>query len=231
MENESILYKNNSLQKKITKTIVLFGLNGVGKTSLLLQLTKNRFENKYQTTIGVNFYMKEFENITLSIWDTCGDEMEMQILPPHLYKQSSCFILVCSYNSIESLNSINNFIEYIKSHIEKVKNKKKKNFIALINKSDCKDKKFNLEFAFRILRENNPNILVAEISCKNSDDVLEFFNKICDLLEDRDEFNYRYSNISLNDSQIRRRGNTIFYSGGFKINNHKNEDKIKKKCC
>ena len=231
MENESILYNNNSHQKKITKTIVLYGLNGVGKTTLLLQLTKNRFENKYQTTIGVNFYMKEFENTILSIWDTCGDEMEMGILPPHLYKQSSCFILVCSYNSIESLNSINNFIGYIKSKFEKVKNKKKKIFIALINKSDCKDKSFNLEYAFRILRENNPNILVAEISCKNSDDVLEFFNKICDLLEDRDEFNYRYSNISLNDSQIRRRGNTIFYSGGFKINNHKNEDKIKKKCC
>ena len=231
MENESILYKNNSIQKKLTKTIVLFGLNGVGKTTLLLQLTKNRFEKKYQTTIGVNFYMKEFENITLSIWDTCGDEMEMEILPPHLYKQSSCFILVCSYNSIESLNSINNFIGYIKSKFEKVKNKKKKIFIALINKSDYKDKNFNLEYAFRFLKENNPNILVAEISCKNSDDVLEFFNKICDLLEDREEFNYRYSNMSFNDSQIRRRGNTIFYSGGFKINNHKNEDKIKKKCC
>ena len=76
MENESILYNNNSHQKKITKTIVLYGLNGVGKTTLLLQLTKNRFENKYQTTIGVNFYMKEFENTILSIWDTCGDEME-----------------------------------------------------------------------------------------------------------------------------------------------------------
>ena len=131
MENESILYKNNSIQKKLTKTIVLFGLNGVGKTTLLLQLTKNRFEKKYQTTIGVNFYMKEFENITLSIWDTCGDEMEMEILPPHLYKQSSCFILVCSYNSIESLNSINNFIGYIKSKFEKVKNKKKKNFYCI----------------------------------------------------------------------------------------------------
>jgi hypothetical protein len=72
---------------------------------------------------------------------------------------------------------------------------------------------------------------VAEISSKNSEDVLEFFNKICDLLEDREEFNYKYSNITLNDSQNRRRGNTIFYSGGFKINNHKNDDKINKKCC
>ena len=70
--------------------------------------------------------MKEFQNTTLSIWDTSGDEIEMEILPPHLYKQSSCFIIVLSYNSIESLNTSNNFIEYINQHIEKFKSKKKK---------------------------------------------------------------------------------------------------------
>ena len=43
MENESILYNNNSHQKKITKTIVLYGLNGVGKYMIYFSLKR-----KYQ---------------------------------------------------------------------------------------------------------------------------------------------------------------------------------------
>ena len=79
--NQSLTYKKNNSKKKSLETIILFGLNYVGKTSLLLQLTKNRFEKKYLTTIGINYYLKEFENTNLSIWDTCGDEIEMEILP------------------------------------------------------------------------------------------------------------------------------------------------------
>ena len=226
MESDiSTLYRNNVIEKKNHETIILFGINGVGKTSLLLQLTKNRFEKKYITTIGVNFYMKEYKNIRLSIWDTCGDEMEMQILPSHLYKQSSCFIIVLSYNSIESLNTCNNFIDYINHNIQKIKTKKKKTFIALINKSDCKDKNFSLDNAIKILREYDPNILVAEISAKNCENVLEFFLKVSDLL------NEHKHKFSFDEQLIKNRGNTIFYSSNFKINDIDNRSKKNKKCC
>ena len=227
MESDiSTLYRNNEIEKKNDETIILFGINGVGKTSLLLQLTKNRFEKKYITTIGVNFYMKEYKNIRLSIWDTCGDEMEMQILPSHLYKQSSCFIIVLSYNSIESLNTCNNFIDYINHNIQKIKTKKKKTFIALINKSDLKDKSFTLENAIHLLTENNPSILVAEISSKNNLSVLEFFKKVCDLLHDKNNINN-----NLNESLIKKRNNTIFYSGNFRINEESFVNEAHSKCC
>jgi small GTP-binding protein len=224
--NQSLTYKKNNSKKKSIETMILFGLNYVGKTSLLLQLTKNRFEKKYLTTIGINYYLKEFENTNLSIWDTCGDEIEMEILPLHIYKQSSCFIIVLSYNSIESLNSTNHFIEYIKNKIEKVKCKDKKTFIALINKSDLKDKSFTLENAIHLLTENNPSILVAEISCKNNLSVLEFFKKVCDLLHNKNNINN-----NLNESLIKKRSNTIFYSGNFRINEESFVNEAHSKCC
>ena len=70
------------MDKKAVKTkpikIILLGESGVGKTSIILRYSKNKFEEHQGSTIGSTFIEKDFtkNNIIykLNIWDTTGQE-------------------------------------------------------------------------------------------------------------------------------------------------------------
>ncbi|MFW9794667.1 MAG: GTP-binding protein, partial [Candidatus Thorarchaeota archaeon] len=55
---------------------VLIGEGGVGKTSLAVRYTEDRFDQQMKMTIGVNFATKkirvEGQEITLLLWDLGG---------------------------------------------------------------------------------------------------------------------------------------------------------------
>ncbi|RLI52902.1 MAG: hypothetical protein DRO87_12445, partial [Candidatus Thorarchaeota archaeon] len=61
-----------STRSPIFKT-VLIGEGGVGKTSLAVRYTEDRFDQQMKMTIGVNFATKRVDidgqDITLLIWD------------------------------------------------------------------------------------------------------------------------------------------------------------------
>ena len=43
------------------KSLIILGESEVGKSTLLKSLTKSKFDPNYQTTIGLNYYVKEIE--------------------------------------------------------------------------------------------------------------------------------------------------------------------------
>ena len=169
-----------------TKTLLIFGTCCTGKTTLLLQLTKNRFDDEYQTTIGVNYYFKELSLVTFSIWDTRGTEISENFLPKHLFTSAHCFIIVLSYSDIESLNEAISYIDFIKSQTncdyQRTSLNNNKPIIALINKKDVKDKQFKRIEAVVALRDVCPNILIGEITAKDNLMVKNFFEKVESLL-------------------------------------------------
>jgi Ras-related protein Rab-1A len=57
--------------------VVLVGMSGVGKSNILLRLTRKIFSEKEETTIGVEYANKLItsqsgKRIKLQIWDTAG---------------------------------------------------------------------------------------------------------------------------------------------------------------
>ena len=56
--------------------ILMLGESNVGKTSLLLRFTENKFTNDFVTTLGVEYKQKvvqfENKNILVQVWDTAG---------------------------------------------------------------------------------------------------------------------------------------------------------------
>ena len=234
--------RSNNINKKTNKTIIIFGSKKVGKTSLLVQLTKNKFESEYISTIAANFYSKEINNIELAIWDTNYDEINENILPLNIYKTASLFIIVCSYDNANSLNEAKLYINFIKGQLDKAKvvSNIKTPVIGLINKSDIKEKAFQIKDAFNVLKEFYPSILIGDISCKESRLVNNFFLKLIDLLTDS------ISAVSFipngaNNSIDFKKGNNLFFSSQFKIaqketnnksnNTKKNSSRNSSKCC
>ncbi len=72
-----------SLRGLAFKTI-LIGEGGVGKTSLAVRYTENRFDEKMKMTIGVNFLSKKItvdgRDITLVIWDLGGQPRFQEVV-------------------------------------------------------------------------------------------------------------------------------------------------------
>ena len=231
--------QNSFTNQTKTKTHLFFGTCQSGKTSLLHQLTKNRFEKEYQTTIGVNYYFKELSLVTFSIWDTRGTEMNENFLPKHLFVSANCYIIVLSYADIASLNDAILYIDYIKmqttnDHMRSSLENINKPIIALINKKDIKDKQFKREQAIVALRNVCPNILIGEISAKDGLMVKRFFEKVESLLMTGTIQNTRYDDIEENEMNT-----LLMFASTFKINDDRTSNlsrksrtkKEHKKCC
>ena len=150
--------------RKIDKILLFFGSNSVGKTSILQQFTKNSFEEEYTETIGINFYSKDLDKIRLSIWDTCGDELTADFVPHHLYKSAICYIVVISYHSKESVDDAIRYIDYIKQNIARANAKVNPYIIALINKKDIKEKKFDRNILLNITVSDPEGKIIKRVS-------------------------------------------------------------------
>ena len=128
-------YANINLSFKI----VVIGDCGVGKSCLSLRATKDTFQNYYQATIAFEFFIFNISinniNISLQIWDTCGQEKYQSIISS-FYKNSSLSIVVYSIDNISSFNNIDSWVKDLKQ----ISNPNIKIFL-IGNKNDLEDKR------------------------------------------------------------------------------------------
>jgi small GTP-binding protein len=89
--------------------VCIFGDGGVGKTTLTNRYLTGIFEERYQLTIGMDFYLKKLElngtKISLQIWDFAGEEKFRFLLPSAvLGAQGTIFMYdLTRYSTFESL--------------------------------------------------------------------------------------------------------------------------------
>jgi small GTP-binding protein len=134
--------------KKVNKSVVMLGDPRVGKTCLLIRLTKGKAELRYKETYGSDFYFHEIElfdqKVVLNIWDTCGEEDYFQIIGSSIFKDAKGIFIVCSYDDRSSLDSLHKWCDFVKCNIEDDSNIPK---FVIVNKYDIPDreKKFCLQ--------------------------------------------------------------------------------------
>jgi GTPase SAR1 family protein len=121
-----------------------------------------------------------YGNYTLNLWDTCGNEKALKILPSVIYKSASAYIIQCSYDNIDSLNSIPLWLKHISVYISNNTHTTDLRFIQIIiNKSELKAKKFNKKDLVRILDEHAvPNVIINEVSAKDNTNVDSIFDNL-----------------------------------------------------
>ena len=71
------------MNNKKSFKIVLLGEGRVGKTSLTLRFIKDVFDDNQQSTIQATYLQKDIivgnQQVTLSVWDTAGQEVRGKI--------------------------------------------------------------------------------------------------------------------------------------------------------
>ena len=99
--------------------IMLLGDSQVGKTSLILRLTGNKFDGNILTTIGKESYIYETIlhdiNIKIKIFDTAGQERFKSISQNYI-KKANGVLLMYDISDEASFNNIENWMQNIQDN-------------------------------------------------------------------------------------------------------------------
>ena len=97
--------------------LMLLGDGQVGKTSLTLALTKNKFDDSLLTTVGKESYMYQTNlhghNVKMKIWDTAGQE-RFKSMSVGVIKTVDGLILVYSITSQQSFKNLESWMKSLK---------------------------------------------------------------------------------------------------------------------
>lgn len=105
------------------------GDSGVGKTSFLYQYTDNAFNNKFISTVGIDFREKRIvhrlpstdgsagrsQRIHLQLWDTAGQE-RFRSLTTAFFRDAMGFLLLFDLTNEQSFLNIRNWLTQLQTH-------------------------------------------------------------------------------------------------------------------
>ncbi|RLI66958.1 MAG: hypothetical protein DRO88_00595 [Promethearchaeia archaeon] len=112
-----------NIREYVFKVTVL-GDGGVGKTSMVLQFTENKFKANYIMTIGSNFAIKliKYDDETicrLQIWDLAG-QSSFAFVRPGFYQGSFANIYVYDITDRKSFNAIEDWVNEAEQYVPNV---------------------------------------------------------------------------------------------------------------
>lgn len=205
----------------LTFKVILIGDCNTGKTSIIKRYVNSIYSEKYISTIGVDFVVKQIKHenfdIKLQIWDTAGQEKYKRITTSY-YRGAKGAFIVFDLTDSESFNSLKKWAEDFCT----ISNLSPKERIIIIlgNKSDLKNNRcLNRSEIDKFISLNN--FIYFETSAKYNIGVNEAFDYFTK------EVIKKYKNNKSTTLTDLGKGN------GFIINDKgkDNEDNQKKSCC
>lgn len=175
---------------------IIVGDSGVGKSSINLQFTNNKFNDNHGITIGIDIGIKSVnvnnKQVRIQIWDTAGQEIFKSIIHAY-YKGVRCVLLVYSVTNASSFKSLDNWLTEVKQLVDDP-------YIILIgNKADIDtDRQVSIAEGKQFATKNNMEFF--ETSAKNQINIdnvfIESATNILNLIDKK--INSKSSNIKEN---------------------------------
>jgi Ras-related protein Rab-18 len=159
--------------------VLLIGSSGVGKSSILERFTRDKFDDRFQATVGVDFCSKlvaQGETISkLTLWDTAGQE-RFRTLTPSYYRGAHAVVLVFDVTSRESFGALTTtWVTELNLHVDT----SKCIVVVMGNKMDCVgDRQVSFDEGNAYARENG--FKYHEVSAKKSIGVQYAFSELAD---------------------------------------------------
>ena len=99
--------------------VLLIGDAGVGKSSLLLRYTEDKFDEALGSTIGVDFKVKTGEadgkRVKLTLWDTAGQE-RFRTLTSSYYRGAQGVVLVYDVTRRATFDDLQRWLEEVDAY-------------------------------------------------------------------------------------------------------------------
>ena len=209
-ENEN-KYKVEYLGEKYSKDfltykVIILGLYGVGKTSIIYRLMKKKVDKEYAPTISAdvkNFQIKINDKIIqIQMWDTCGND-EFVENTPNLFKNASIAILVYAINDQKSFNDLGKWYNILNQYTYD-------NIIFLIgNKNDLKEeRKVTIEEVEKFKKEYNNIKMFFETSALNGENIDKLLENIAISIYEKnlEKSAKELKSVQLNKKNHKKRG-------------------------
>ena len=162
-------------EKYIIKILTL-GDTLVGKSSIVLRFSDNRFDDNQLATIGIDYKTKYIKvkdaSVKVLLWDTAGQEKFRNIARQY-YKGANGVLLIYDVCDRKSYERIGFWMDELKQN-----NEIEQLYIILVgNKIDLEEKRVvTREEAEKYAEDNNINYL--EVSAKTGEGILDLFNEV-----------------------------------------------------
>lgn len=161
--------------------VIIVGSSGVGKSALLLRYTDSHFYENNCSTIGVDYKIKTLEVLVnqvpkivkLQLWDTAGQE-RFRSLTINYLRGSHAVIMVFSLDDVDSFQSIDYWIELLKTHGTNFLNR---GFFLIGNKCDLDKGQITQEMIHKLC-EKYTEISYIRASAKTGENINELFAKL-----------------------------------------------------
>ncbi|KAJ8272609.1 hypothetical protein GJAV_G00091250 [Gymnothorax javanicus] len=158
-----------------TLKLLIIGESDVGKSSLLLRFTDDKFDPELSATIGVDFKVKTVavDGITtkLAIWDTAGQE-RFRTLTPSYYRGAQGVILVYDVTKRETFTKLADWLNELETYCTR------NNMVKMLvgNKIDKENREVDRNEGSKFARKHS--MLFIEASAKTRDGVQCAFDEL-----------------------------------------------------
>ena len=210
--------------------VVLIGESGVGKTCIISQFIRNKFDPGIVSSLGEQFVRKKFKvtedkELLFDLWDTVGQEKH-RALTKIFYRDAEAVILVYDITNKKTFEEIKNYW-----HLAVLENGASDVILALVgNKTDLYENK-DVEDEEAIKYANDIGAIFGRTSAKNGSGIKELFEHIGKKIIDP---NYDYNSIEENKKNEYEKKKNVPRIKSIKLDkqNGTNEQKSKNsKCC
>ncbi|KAH9816426.1 P-loop containing nucleoside triphosphate hydrolase protein [Melampsora americana] len=110
----------NAHTGQLEAKVVILGMQGVGKTSIVHRYTTGSFSYSLASTIGASFCTKKLSvdgcKVRLQIWDTAGQE-RFRSMAPMYYRGANAAILVYDITNQSSFEDIQNWLHELSANM------------------------------------------------------------------------------------------------------------------
>ncbi len=167
--------------KALEAKIVLLGDTGVGKSSIAMRFSQNKFTDSHEVTIGGAYFQQQISlpngnTIKLHIWDTGGAD-RFRSMTHIYYKDANAAILAFDVTHPKSLDAVKYWVDELSAHADP-----KKMVLALAaNKCDMMTEDKLPAMQGKKYAEDN-GMLFRETSAKTGAGVQELFRQLIDAI-------------------------------------------------
>jgi small GTP-binding protein len=158
--------------------IILLGDSGAGKTSLLMRLSKGKFDPDIISTCGLDVVTKDMvvqgdTTVSMQVWDTAGQEQYHSISRQY-YRSCHAVVLVFDLANIESFTNVHRWLRDIQSQMVKDDARSQSPLLLVGNKVDLGRKRAVGQDEARALAES-VGVAYFETSAKTGHGVEDAF--------------------------------------------------------
>ena len=198
------------MSAKYVIRVLTIGYTDVGKTSIILRFTKNQFNDKYVSTMGIDFKSKTLEidknSVKITVFDTAGQEKYKGIVKS-FYNKANGILLTFDLSNKESFSRLDYWVEELKEHIAS-----NELYILLVgNKKDKKEREVTFEEAQQYAENNNFGGYF-EVSAKDGEGINEMFINVAKgslkkILNKNEDENNTSIQLSLSNAKVSQQKN------------------------